>query len=140
MRRKAHGQLRRGQVITTYGPSGSTKRLGTLQAVDVQQSTGNVYVADVNKLIHVYDASGNWIRTFSVSDRPAGIEVSGTTVYLLSWRISEYSIADTVSSSTPTPTVRFGSFNAPYVGIAVDAAGNVYVGDSENHRVEVFAP
>jgi sugar lactone lactonase YvrE len=126
-------------TIGTYGAPGQTHALSTVQSVAIDQASGNLYVADVLKHIHVYDGNGTWIRTFTVSDRPAGIAVRNGVVYVLSFRISTYNISDTQTSATPTATARFGSFLNPYVGIDVDAAGKIYVGASENHRVEMFS-
>ena len=125
-------------VVTRWG-GGSGQPLGSLRSVDV--ADGAVYVADAtNRRIHVYDTDGNWIRSFSTLDVPNGVEVSGGTVYVLTWRVLEYTPGGALVRSWSSTGTADGQLRSPYVGIAVDGSGNVYIGDSRNHRVKVFAP
>lgn len=125
------------QTITTYGSS--DKRLGIVQSVAVNES-GELYVADLtNKMIHVYNPSGAWTRSFGI-DRPNGVEVRNGVVYVLSWRVSEYTTAGTLIQRWGSTGTGDNQLNQPYVGIAVDETGKIYIGDSKNHRVKVFNP
>ena len=125
-------------VVTRWG-SGSGQPLGSLRSVDV--AGGSVYVADAtNRRIHVYDADGNWIRSFATIDVPNGVEVSSGKVYVLTWRVLEYTPTGTLIRSWSSTGTADGQLRSPYVGIAVDGSGDVYVGDSRNHRVKVFSP
>jgi len=74
-------------------------------------TAGNVYVADFGgNRVEKFDSFGN---------------------YLTQW--------GSPSAGCPNGGSGLGQFNCP-TGIAVDAAGNVYVADQNNNRVQVFAP
>lgn len=126
-------------TVSTYGEP--AQPLGMPTSVSVDEG-GNVYVGDwKHSLVDVYDTDGNWIRSFPTAERPTGLDVAGGVVRILGWRIGEY-------ATDGTPIRHWGSrgrdaadqFEKPYVGIAADGDGNVYIGDSKNHRVKVFAP
>jgi sugar lactone lactonase YvrE len=125
-------------VVSRWG-AGSGQALGSLRSVDV--ANGSVYVADAtNRRIHVYDTDGDWIRSFPTLDSPNGVEVAGGTVYVLTWRVLEYTPTGTFLRSWSSTGTADGQLRSPYVGIAVDGSGQVYIGDSRNHRVKVFSP
>jgi hypothetical protein len=85
--------------------------------------SGNVYVADtINQRISVFAAAGPFLRAFGHDVVPGGgfgLEVC------------------TTSCKPGTNGDLAGQLAGPN-GLGVDAAGNVYVGDSSNHRVSVF--
>jgi tripartite motif-containing protein 71 len=86
-------------------------------------SAGNVYVADwLNERIQVFNSSGTWERAW-------GKNVNGGGVFGVC----------TVASSCQTGTTGGlgGEMNVP-AGVATDSAGNVYVADSFNHRIQEF--
>jgi serine/threonine-protein kinase len=106
-------------VVTTFagsGANGSVDATGTLasfaypSAVAVDVS-GNVYVAD---------AGNNKIRKIT----PAGVVTT----------LAGSGIADSVNA-----TGTLASFDTPS-GIAVDASGNVYVGDTWNDKIRKITP
>lgn len=77
-------------------------------AVDV---VGNVYVADTgNHKIRKITPAGE-VSTFAGSGNPGSTDGNGVTA----------------------------SFNTP-IGVAVDATGNIYVGDSYNHKIRKITP
>jgi tripartite motif-containing protein 71 len=127
-------------VISRYG-SGSGQAIGTPFAVCVD-GQGNVYVGDYTKtLIHVYDSAGRWLRTFSPLDKPKGLDFRNNTLYVLaSKRVATYTPTGTLISRWGTVGSGDNDLNNPYVGIAADSAGNIYIGDSDNGRVKVFSP
>jgi sugar lactone lactonase YvrE len=74
-------------------------------------ANGNVYVSDgVNNLIRKIDVNGN-VSTLAGSGVPGAIDSTGVNA----------------------------SFNGP-AGLAVDAAGNVYVADSNNNEIRKITP
>jgi DNA-binding beta-propeller fold protein YncE len=134
------------QTIDHYGPGAGTP-MGPPQSV-AYDSQGNLYVADGNPvgniyLVHVYSSLGAWSQDITVTDQPSGLFVSGNFVWVVSSADSNVGVYTTSGGMV----VKFGSyglgdsqFNNPYVGIAVDKAGNVYIADTFNHRVKVFRP
>jgi DNA-binding beta-propeller fold protein YncE len=133
-------------TITTYG-SGAGTPMGSPQSV-AYDSLGNLYVADANLvgsnyLVHVYSSSGVWSHDIQVADQPSGITVAGTSLWVISSADSNVGVYKTSGGMI----MRFGGFgvandqfNNPYVGIAVDSAGNVFIADTFNHRVKWFRP
>lgn len=125
-------------TLTTYGASGEP--LGAPHAVAVDD-LGRLYVGDFGlKKVHVYDPTGAWLQSFSTLDRPNGLEVANGVVYVLSWRVSEYTTAGDLIRKWGSTGSGDDQLNKPYVGIAVDSSGRIYIGDSKNHRVKVFTP
>jgi tripartite motif-containing protein 71 len=127
-------------AINRYG-AGSGQAIGKPFSVAVD-GQGNIYVADYTKtLIHVYNSGGGWLRSFSPRDKPKGLDVRDNTLYVLAARrVSTFTTTGTLISRWGTPGSGDGNINNPYVGIAIDATGRYYIGDSENHRVKVFTP
>ncbi len=74
-------------------------------------AAGNVYVSDgVNNLIRKIDVNGN-VSTFAGSGAAGAVDSTGV----------------------------YASFNGP-AGLAVDAAGNVYVADANNNEIRKISP
>jgi sugar lactone lactonase YvrE len=74
-------------------------------------NNGNLYVSDgVNNIIRKIDGQGN-VTTFAGSGVPGAIDSTGV----------------------------YASFNGP-AGLAVDAAGNVYVADANNNEIRKITP
>jgi len=86
-------------------------------------AAGNVYVADrTNNRIQKFDSLGNWQRTWGKGvNGGGGFEVC----------------AAASSCQAGTPGALGGEMNLP-AGVATDAAGNVYVADSDNNRIQKF--
>jgi tripartite motif-containing protein 71 len=127
-------------AINRYG-AGNGQPIGKPFSVAVD-GQGNLYVADyVKTLVHVYDSAGGWVRSFSPQDKPRGLDVRDNTLYVLAARrVSKFTTTGTLISRWGTSGTGDGNINNPYVGIAIDAAGRYYIGDSDNHRVKVFNP
>jgi tripartite motif-containing protein 71 len=87
---------------------------------------GNVYVADMNnKRIQAFDSSGNWQRAWGKSvdsGGGAGFEVCTVAASCLEGGTGGLG----------------GEFSQNPYGVAADAAGNVYVSDSSNQRIQKF--
>jgi tripartite motif-containing protein 71 len=127
-------------IVRRYGP-GTGHRLGSPHSLAWDPSTRSLYVADFNnRMIHVYNGRGNWIRSFSVVDTPNGVAVADGIVYVMSFRLLEYTTTGTLIGTFGSTGSGDSEFNHPYGGIAIEASGGVLIADSGNHRVKVFAP
>ena len=85
-------------------------------------AAGDVYVVDTgNNRIQEFDSSGNWLRAFGADVGGSGVDVC------------------TVAASCQAGSRGGlgGEMNGP-AGVATDAAGNVYVADAFNNRIEEF--
>jgi sugar lactone lactonase YvrE len=86
-------------------------------------AAGNVYVADTNNnRIQKFDSSGNWERAW-------GKNVNGGGVF---------GICTVAASCRAGITGGLGGEMYDPAGVAVDAAGNVYVADLTNNRIQKF--
>jgi hypothetical protein len=128
--------------------------MGAPQAV-AYDAQGNLYVADGTPIkgkyyVHVYSSFGalgaTWIQDIPVNDPPSGLAISGSFLYVLSSGDSNVGIYTTSGAfilvfgqpgTTPTPPT---NFNNPYVGIAVDPSGDVFIADTFNHQLKEFSP
>jgi DNA-binding beta-propeller fold protein YncE len=134
------------QTLDHYG-SGAGKPMGSPQAVTYDPE-GNLYVADANQvgtgfLVHVYSSLGAWSQDIPVRDEPGGLAISGGFLYVMSTNDSNVGVYTTSGGLVVLwggPGSADNQFNNPYVGIAVDKSGNVYIADTFNHRVKVFRP
>jgi sugar lactone lactonase YvrE len=129
------------------------KRLGEVQGVAVDTTTGDIYVSDDNskdESVLRYESSGKYLSQLEGLERPRGIAVdSKGDIYVAN---SEEKVVDEfapTATGTATPLLRLtgndipagavgsGSFGLP-VGVAVDSEGNIYVADSSNKVVDEF--
>jgi hypothetical protein len=91
-------------------------------------SSGNVYVADLgNHRILKFDSSGNFLRAW-------GKDVDSTTAGT-GFEICTAASGDTCQAGTAGGLG--GEMSFP-VGVATDGAGNVYVSEGGNHRIQKF--
>jgi len=134
-------------------------------AVHVDAS-GNVYVGDVdnNKIRKITPAgvvttlagsttpgSANGIGAAASFKAPKGVALNGnnTLLYVADGNneirqidLASGMVTTLAGSTTPGSTngpAASASFNNP-VGVAVDASGNVYVGDTDNHQYRKITP
>ena len=119
--------------------------------VAVQQSTGDVYVADQgNGRVEKLTAAGEPILSFDGSETPAGsfspgsVAVSTSTgdVYVTDVAnnaVDVFSSAGSYLSQLDAAATPAGGFNFP-AGLAVDpSSGDVYVADAGDAAVDVFS-
>jgi DNA-binding beta-propeller fold protein YncE len=115
-------------------------------------SAGNIYAVSINQgRVDVFSPSGKLLRTIGAT-APGGrlglpfdaaLSPSGNVLYVSEInnnRVSEFDPATgAFLGSWGSLGTAHGQFNEP-MGLAVDAAGNVYVNDYGNDRIEVFTP
>jgi len=115
-------------------------------------SSGNVYAASINEgVVDVFNSSGKLLRTIGAT-APGGrlgqpfdtaLSPDGSILYVSEVknnRISEFNPATgAFIGSWGAKGTAHGDFNQPMC-LAVDAAGNIYVNDFGNDRIEVFTP
>jgi sugar lactone lactonase YvrE len=120
-------------------------------------AVGNLYVADLdNHRIQKFTSTGTYVTkwgSFGTGngqfDSPIGVGIDAAgNIYVAERynnRIQKFSGAGVALSEPPPafvlkwggPGSGNGQFNVPH-GVATDAAGNVYVGDEYNHRIQKF--
>jgi DNA-binding beta-propeller fold protein YncE len=139
-----------GRMIRTWGTHGSANdQLIRPYGVDLD-TAGNVYVADSdNDRVQEFSATGAYKATFGAKLGSGGdlfqlrrVAVQGSNVYAADlWGFH----VDRFSKPGPTRAQVFGNtppangkFNEPS-GITFDGAGNLYVADAVNQRVQKFA-
>jgi DNA-binding beta-propeller fold protein YncE len=144
-----------GTFITTWGSVGTGIGQFNLPVDLAVDGSGNVYVVEqINHRVQKFDNLGNHITMWGSQgtgttqfDFPVGIAADGSgNVYVAdqgNHRIQKFSSTGTFVTAWGKPGGSFGSgdgeFNLPS-GVAVDAGGNVYVADSQNHRIQKFGP
>jgi hypothetical protein len=119
-------------------------------------AAGRVYVPDTaNHRVQIFSASGAYSATFGSGPGTGNYEFSCPATLAISPVNGDIFVVDhcnhrvMVYNSNRVYKTRIGvtgepgsdnaHFNLPY-GVAVDASGNVYVADTENHRVQKCTP
>ena len=108
-------------------------------------SLGNIFVADTdNNRIEAFDNNGGFLTKFATQTPPDDVAVDETgNVFVVysSGRVDKFITAGgghyALERSWGGVGSLPGQFNQP-LGIAVDAAGNVYVADTGNNRIQKF--
>ena len=148
-----------GQYQSQFGTTGSAN--GQLRAPSgiALDSAGNIYVADgLNCRVQKFDSSGQYVSaigspldcTVGSGDGhvaiPSGVTVDRSgNVYIadIAFRVQKFNSAGQFQwrvgapVSDQTPSALPGRFASPE-GLAIDSAGNLYVADGANRRIEKF--
>ncbi len=145
----------RGNFLTKWGSYGTGDgqfRYPTGVATD---GARNVYVADFdNHRIQKFTGDGDFLTkwgSYGTGDgqfrQPTGVatDAAGNVCvaergrWWFNHRIQKFDSSGNFLTKWGSYGTRDGQFRAPW-GVATDAAGNVYVADTYNHRIQKFAP
>lgn len=132
------GQIPRfSPVGAPLGRLGAFERGGSYprtRPVDVD-AAGNVYVGDrVTELLQVYSANGVLLRQWGAAPRDLAVDAAGYVYAVGGSQVQKFS-PDGALLATWGGT----QLGEPW-GIAVGAAGNVYVADTYSNEIEVYTP
>jgi tripartite motif-containing protein 71 len=128
-----------GSHQLTVGASPGAAKFDTPGDVAASAS-GGVYVADSSSHeIERLDASGNTIARWSTAAFAFSVTPTANGVYVPEWgdHVRVYDTAGALLSEFGGTGSALGQFAYP-AGSAADAAGNVYVADRANHRIQKF--
>jgi len=105
-------------------------------------SIGNVYVADANNSrIQKFDPEGIFLAYWPTT-RPSGIDIdSADNVYAISWlncSIEKFTSEGVLLTQWGNCGAEEGQFTSPF-RINVSPEGEIYVSDTGNNRIQVFA-
>eukprot|EP01116_Phalansterium_solitarium_P006908 TRINITY_DN19338_c0_g1_i1.p1 TRINITY_DN19338_c0_g1~~TRINITY_DN19338_c0_g1_i1.p1 ORF type:complete len:509 (-),score=133.99 TRINITY_DN19338_c0_g1_i1:277-1803(-) len=135
-----------GLPVRQFGSYGSTDgEFYYPEAVALDRSTGNVYVADSgNGRIQVFSADGKFL--FKFNDHllePRGLAISSNgRVFVADYRqnkILEFALDGSWVQSFGGPGDALDNFDGAY-GVCVDSAGRLAVADRERHSLVIFEP
>ena len=110
---------------------------------------GNLYVSTSgeNPCIQVFSSDCKYLRSFTSDEKgvnrlkcPAGVCVAGQHLYVVDFKNHNVSVFTTKGeyvTSFGQEGSNEGDLNGPW-GICVDKDGFVYVGDSNNGRIQIF--
>ncbi|HEX3734847.1 MAG TPA: hypothetical protein VHU86_06785 [Solirubrobacterales bacterium] len=116
-----------------FGATGEAGgQLNTPRGTAVNQTSGNVYVADsANNRISVFNSSGTFLRAFGQDVIESGPDNNGT-----GYEICVAANGDVCKKGITTASTG-GAMQEPQ-GVAIDASGNVYVSEPNKLRVQKF--
>ena len=107
---------------------------------------GHKFVSDTKReAVLEYDAQDRFVRIYGEAGqfRPSDVAVTGDRLYVCDVRDHEVEVLDRKSGAVVLKFGQAGSEEGQLVfptNLALDAAGNVYVTDTGNFRVQKFSP
>jgi RHS repeat-associated protein len=143
-----------GEYLRQFGSGGTGNgQLGLAESIAVGPE-GNVWVSEIlNSRIQEFSPTGTYLTKFGTNGTgtdqfksPVGIVMHGSTIYVVdsgNSRVQRLSnvippSAETYSTSFGTAGTGNGQLGAPS-DVTTDAAGNVWVADTMNSRIEEFS-
>jgi len=138
-------------VVRSIGREGAAEGQFTLPESIVQDSEGNIYVADsFNDRIEKFDPDGNFILSWGGSGSEdgqfqgcRGLAIdSANNVYVtdvILHRIQKFDASGNFITKWGSEGTGAGEFSAPF-DISADSLNNVYVVDANNNRIQKFDP
>ena len=144
---------RNGNFISKFGSFGSGNgQIKTPYGIAVNPINGYIYVCDPgNSRIQVFDFNGNYQKQFGTPGTgvsqfldPLGVDIDDTgrvfAAETVNGRIQVFSDSGAYITQWGTFGTGNGQLNMPYDVAVDDINGYVYVADTENSRIQVFAP
>lgn len=140
---------KKNKKLSFIGDEPGTGKLRVPIGIAVSRE-GKVYVADSqSKRIFVYDLKGNLLTAFGKQgelDDPSGVAIDEKRgrLYVVDTKkhnVSVYNLADgnLLKTFGERGTGELGKFNLP-TNITLDRAGNLYVVDTGNFRIQILDP
>jgi tripartite motif-containing protein 71 len=132
---------RNGNYLLQWGSRGSGIGQFNWPYAAAVDKNGYVYISDqTNNRIQKFDSNGNYVATIGAGQiQPycVAIDASGNIFTVAPFYVTKFSSNGSLLAQWGSQGSGNGQFNWAY-GIAVDAAGNVYVADGSNNRVQIF--
>jgi streptogramin lyase len=131
-----------GDFITQWGQYGNSPGQFKNPYDVAVDSRGNVYVADTfNSRIQKFAPDGTFLNYWAIN-RPSGIDIdSSDNVYVISWQscsIEKFTTEGVLLTQWGSCGSEEGKFKGPF-RINVSPDREIYVSDTDNNRVQVFA-
>ena len=132
-----------GSLARKWGTEGSGNTELSAPEGIARDSAGNVWVADTgNHRVYVFDAGGTFLRKFGSHKRgdddvwdPAGIAVNPAGNVIVAHNGFSESIVEFDPTGTFIRKLPGRQFHRPS-GLTTDAAGNLFVADSDNFEIK----
>ncbi|KJR40873.1 NHL repeat containing protein [Candidatus Magnetoovum chiemensis] len=134
-----------GSLIATYSTYGFPT------AIEIDKTNGYIYLLQYPKTVHKYDLNFNEINSFGstssythISDFALDDTGNLYVIYQQSHRMVKYdtnngNVLYSIGNDDQwAPSVENGKFAYPY-GLDIDNQGNIYVADTNNHRIQKFS-
>ncbi|AKB42281.1 PKD domain-containing protein [Methanosarcina vacuolata] len=119
----------------TWGSFGNGERQFYGMSGIATDTSGNIYVAELDNRVQKFSGNGEYITEFNISARDIAIDSAGNIYATVNDSIQKFNSAGTRLNTWGSTGTENGYFNFP-TGIALDSSGNIYVSDMENNRIQ----